>query len=107
MQEDIDFAHEMGVRTLVAEPPAEAFDVIEKLCEEYQINLAVHNHPTRSIDAAARSQGLGFLPLQDEQNDFAVPSDHLTRRAVTAFAELLAESEVKAHLKSRGITLTY
>ncbi len=40
-----DFSKEMGVRTLVAEPPATAFDAIEKLCEEYQINLAVHNHP--------------------------------------------------------------
>jgi len=42
-----DFAKEMGVETFVSEPPAEAFDMIEKLCEEYQINLAVHNHPKR------------------------------------------------------------
>jgi sugar phosphate isomerase/epimerase len=41
----LDFAKEMGVETFVAEPPAEAFDVIEKLCDEYKINLAVHNHP--------------------------------------------------------------
>lgn len=40
-----DFAKEMNVQTLVAEPPADAFDSIEKLCEEYEINLAVHNHP--------------------------------------------------------------
>lgn len=40
-----DFGKEMGVKTLVAEPPAEAFDMLEKLCDEYQINLAVHNHP--------------------------------------------------------------
>jgi sugar phosphate isomerase/epimerase len=40
-----DFAREMGVETIVSEPPAEAFDVIESLCDEYKINLAVHNHP--------------------------------------------------------------
>lgn len=40
-----DFAKEMGVRTLVAEPPPEAFDGIEKLCDEYAIQVAVHNHP--------------------------------------------------------------
>jgi sugar phosphate isomerase/epimerase len=40
-----DFAKEMGSTTIVAEPPAAAFDAIEKLCDEYQINLAVHNHP--------------------------------------------------------------
>jgi sugar phosphate isomerase/epimerase len=40
-----DFAKEMGVRTLVAEPPAEVFDKLEELCNEYKINLAIHNHP--------------------------------------------------------------
>jgi sugar phosphate isomerase/epimerase len=40
-----DFAKEMGVKTLVAEPPAEVFDRLEELCDEYEINLAIHNHP--------------------------------------------------------------
>lgn len=42
-----EFAKEMGVETFISEPPAAAFDMIEKLCEEYKINLAVHNHPKR------------------------------------------------------------
>ena len=40
-----DFAAEMGVETLVAEPPPEVFGEIDKLCQEYKINLAIHNHP--------------------------------------------------------------
>jgi len=40
-----DFAKEMGVKTLVAEPPSEVFDELEQLCDEYEINLAIHNHP--------------------------------------------------------------
>lgn len=40
-----DFAKEMGAKTLVAEPPAEVFDDLEALCDEYKINLAIHNHP--------------------------------------------------------------
>jgi sugar phosphate isomerase/epimerase len=40
-----DFAKEMGVRTLVAEPPAEVFEKLDELCSEYRINLAIHNHP--------------------------------------------------------------
>ncbi|MHC4755050.1 MAG: sugar phosphate isomerase/epimerase family protein [Planctomycetota bacterium] len=40
-----DFAREMGVETLVAEPPVEILDAIEQLCNEYKINLAIHNHP--------------------------------------------------------------
>jgi sugar phosphate isomerase/epimerase len=43
-----DFAKDMGIETLVSEPPFDAFDVIEKLCEEYGINLALHNHPEPS-----------------------------------------------------------
>ncbi len=43
----MEFAKEMGVETMVAEPPPEAFDMLEKLCEEYKLNLAVHNHPKR------------------------------------------------------------
>lgn len=42
-----DFAKEMGIETLVGEPPLDpkVFDMLEKLCDQYQINLAVHNHP--------------------------------------------------------------
>jgi len=40
-----DFAKEMGVETLIAEPPPENFGALDKLCQEYKINLAVHNHP--------------------------------------------------------------
>ena len=39
-----DFAKEMGVENLVAEPPLDAFEALDKLCQEYRINLAVHNH---------------------------------------------------------------
>ncbi len=41
----LEFAKEIGVQTFVDEPAPEAFDLIEKLFEEYQINLAIHNHP--------------------------------------------------------------
>jgi sugar phosphate isomerase/epimerase len=43
-----DFARDMGIETIVSEPPEEAFDFIDKLCEEYQINVAIHNHPKPS-----------------------------------------------------------
>ncbi|MHB8865678.1 MAG: TIM barrel protein [Pirellulaceae bacterium] len=40
-----EFAKEMGVKTIVSEPPPEAFDMVEKLCDEFAINLGIHNHP--------------------------------------------------------------
>ena len=43
-----DFAKEMGIETLVSEPPFDAFDLLDKLCEEYKINVAIHDHPKPS-----------------------------------------------------------
>jgi sugar phosphate isomerase/epimerase len=43
-----EFAKDMGVETIVSEPGFDAIDTIEKLCDEYQINVALHNHPKPS-----------------------------------------------------------
>jgi sugar phosphate isomerase/epimerase len=43
-----EFGKEMGVETLVAEPGENDFDEIDKLCGEFKINLAIHNHPKPS-----------------------------------------------------------
>ena len=34
----------MGFETLISEPPLEALDTIERFCDDYDINLAIHNH---------------------------------------------------------------
>ncbi len=47
-REVFDFARDMGIETIVAEPPPEAFGLLDRLCEEYGINVAVHNHPKPS-----------------------------------------------------------
>ena len=43
-----EFAKDMGIEFLVGEPPLTAYDMIEKLCDEFLISLAVHNHPQPS-----------------------------------------------------------
>ena len=43
-----EFAKEMGVETLVAEPNENDFDALDKLCGEFKINVAIHNHPKPS-----------------------------------------------------------
>lgn len=43
-----EFAKDMGIEILTAEPPAEALDLIETLCKEYNIKVAIHNHPKPS-----------------------------------------------------------
>lgn len=43
-----DFAKDMGIETIVSEPSPDALDTVAKLCDEYQINVAIHNHPKPS-----------------------------------------------------------
>lgn len=40
-----EFAKSMGIETITSEPGPDQMDLVEKLCEEYGINIAIHNHP--------------------------------------------------------------
>ena len=44
-REVFEFARKLKVKTIVSEPDPEDLDTIEKFCDEYGINLALHNHP--------------------------------------------------------------
>jgi len=39
-----EFGRKMGIETFISEPPPEALDTIERFCDEYDIELAIHNH---------------------------------------------------------------
>ena len=43
-----DFAKDMGIETIVSEPPEEALEMLDKLCAEYDMKIAIHNHPSPS-----------------------------------------------------------
>ncbi|NOX90444.1 MAG: DUF1080 domain-containing protein [Calditrichaeota bacterium] len=43
-----DFAKEMGIETVVSEPPEEALDLVDRLAQEYKIKVAFHDHPKPS-----------------------------------------------------------
>ncbi len=49
-----DFCKDMNVGIVVAEPADDAFDLIEKLVKEYDIKMAIHNHPKRPLEPAYR-----------------------------------------------------
>jgi sugar phosphate isomerase/epimerase len=40
-----EFAKKWGIDTLVSEPETNALDTVEKLCKEYNIKVAIHDHP--------------------------------------------------------------
>jgi len=43
-----EFAKKMGIKTITAEPDQDAMKMIDKLANEYEINVAIHNHPKPS-----------------------------------------------------------
>ena len=43
-----EFAKAMGIPTITSEPNEKFFPFISSLCDKYQINLAIHNHPNPS-----------------------------------------------------------
>ncbi|MEX2174987.1 MAG: molybdopterin biosynthesis protein [Pirellulaceae bacterium] len=55
------------------------------------------------IESAARQAGLAFLPVQEEQYDFAIPRLRLARPAVQDFLGLLADARVRQRLAALGL----
>ncbi|MBW8001213.1 MAG: sugar phosphate isomerase/epimerase [Planctomycetes bacterium] len=47
-REVFDFAKDMGIETIGSEPSEESLDMIDRLAQEYEINVAIHNHPKPS-----------------------------------------------------------
>jgi putative molybdopterin biosynthesis protein len=58
-----------------------------------------------AIESVARQYDLGFLPLQDEHYDFAVPKARSDRPAVQRFRAVLQDATVRAALTALGFRL--
>jgi putative molybdopterin biosynthesis protein len=57
-----------------------------------------------AIEWVARHNGLGFVPLEDEQYDFVIPKSRRDRPGVAAFCRLLAEPDARRELAAMGLT---
>jgi sugar phosphate isomerase/epimerase len=44
-----EFAKDLGIGIITTEPNPNQFDLVEKLCEQYDIKVALHNHPVPSL----------------------------------------------------------
>ena len=58
-----------------------------------------------AIETVARQYGLGFLPLQPERFDFAIPKARAERPAVRRFKDLLATAAVRRALAELGFAV--
>ncbi|MBM4075742.1 MAG: hypothetical protein FJ267_08885, partial [Planctomycetes bacterium] len=59
-----------------------------------------------AIESVARNNGLGFVPYQGEQYDFAVPKQKRNSPAVQAFRDLLRQQETRLQLAALGFLVT-
>ncbi len=42
------FAKDLGIQVIISEPPGDAFGLLDKLTAEYDVKVAMHNHPEPS-----------------------------------------------------------
>ena len=52
------------------------------------------------------TDGLGFLPIADEEYDFVIPKNRLERPAVRALLDLITDTDIRARLAEMGFVMT-
>ncbi len=53
-----EFGRKIGIETFMSEPAPEALDTIEKFCDEYEINVALHNHDQKASPIYWHPEGI-------------------------------------------------
>lgn len=53
-----EFGRKIGIETFMSEPKAESLDVVERFCDEYDINVAIHNHGPEQSPVYWRPEGV-------------------------------------------------
>ena len=57
-REVFEFGRKIGIETFMSEPLPEALDTIEKFCDEYDINVALHNHDQKASPQYWNPEGI-------------------------------------------------
>lgn len=53
-----EFGRKIGIETFMSEPSPDALDTIEKFCDEYGINVALHNHDQKASPVYWNPEGI-------------------------------------------------
>jgi len=53
-----EFGRQIGIETFMSEPKPEALGVIEKFCDAYDLNVALHNHGPKASPVYWRPEGV-------------------------------------------------
>jgi sugar phosphate isomerase/epimerase len=103
MRKVFGFARKMGIRVIVCEPADDDFALLEKLVKEYNIKIAVHNHPAPSKYHLPETV-FGHVDGRDRRIGACADSGHWMRGLNDpreAF-KLLAGRILDVHLKDRS-----
>jgi sugar phosphate isomerase/epimerase len=100
MSKVFDFAKKMGITTIMAEPEFEDFPLVEKLVQQYNIKVAVHNHPQPSRYALPDTV-LKYVKNLDQRIGSCADTGHWLRSGVVPVEalRLLKGRILSTHLK--------
>ncbi len=104
-----DFARKMGIGIITSEPDAAAMNMLEKLVKEYDIKLAIHNHPRRAADPNYRiwdpNYVLSLVQNRDPRVGACADTGHWVRSGVKPVDALriLRGRIISSHLKDLHI----
>ncbi|MHC4584057.1 MAG: ThuA domain-containing protein, partial [Planctomycetota bacterium] len=57
-REVFEFGRKIGIETFMSEPHLEALDTIEKFCDDYEINVGLHNHDKKASPQYWHPEGI-------------------------------------------------
>ncbi|HAR35353.1 MAG TPA: hypothetical protein DCR87_00315 [Acidobacteria bacterium] len=102
MRRVFEFARQLGIWIIVTEPRDEDYPVLDKLVKEYNIRIAVHNHPEPS-KYAHPATALNYLQGMDERVGVCADTGHWMRGQLKPVEglRLLQGRIVDVHLKDR------
>jgi sugar phosphate isomerase/epimerase len=103
MRQVFEFARRLGVRTIETEPRDEDFPVLEPLVKEYDIRIAIHNHPEPSKYAKPETV-LAHIKGLDERIGACADTGHWMRGGLRPVdcLKMLSGRIYDVHIKDRS-----
>jgi sugar phosphate isomerase/epimerase len=104
-----EFARKLGIGTITAEPDPAAMDLVEKLVKEYDIRVAIHNHPKRPDDPKYRfwdpQYTLSLVKGRDSRIGSCADTGHWVRSGIKPVDALriLKGRILEVHLKDLNV----
>ena len=101
-----EFARKMGLRTITSEPDPQGMDNIEKLVKEYNVRVAIHNHPRHAkYQFWSPDYVLSLVKNRDKRIGSCADTGHWVRSGIKPLDALktLRGRVLSSHLKDLNV----